>query len=97
MLVVKLFGEITMTIIVDEELREICRDLLAEGWSESEWAEREADDWVQTSQYEGGYEDGAFCFSRYTDDGELWFEFTLAEARAVADGSLTQLSARPAE
>ena len=88
-----------MTIVVDEELREICRELLAEGWSESEWAEREADDWVQSSKYEGGYDatEDAFCFSRYSDDAELWFQFTLAEAHGIANGALTEMSARLAE
>jgi hypothetical protein len=88
-----------LTITVDEELRTICRDLLAEGWSESEWALREADDWIQSDRYEGGFDadESAFIFSHYAESGELWFQFTLEEAKTIADGSLLELPARPAE
>lgn len=85
-----------MNIIVDDDLREICRELLAEGWSEAEWAEREADDWIDTERYAGGFDadEGAFTFSRYSDSDEVWFQFTLAEAEAIVAGTLTELEAR---
>ena len=88
-----------MIIVVDDELRSVCRDLLSEGWSEAEWAEREADDWIQTERYVGGFDadENAFTFSHYADDDELWFQFTLAEAEAIVAGTLTQLEARRAE
>jgi len=88
-----------MNIIVDDELRGICSELLAEGWAEAEWAEREADDWIETERYVGGFDadEGAFTFSRYTDGDEVWFQFTLTEAAAIADGTLTQLEARLAQ
>ena len=56
-----------MTIEIDDELRSICRSLLAEGRSEDERAEVEADDWVQTQLYTGGFDatKRAFCFSRF--------------------------------
>jgi hypothetical protein len=38
----------------------------------------------------------AFTFSAYGDDGELWLQFTLDEARAVVAGRLTALRTRPA-
>jgi hypothetical protein len=88
-----------MTLTVDDELRAICRDLIAEGFSELEWAAREADDWVQSDHYEGGYDatEKAFCFSRYSEQDEAWFQFTLAEAAAIAIGELSQLPVRLAE
>ena len=88
-----------MTIDVDDELRAICRDLIAEGFSESGWADRESDDWVQSDHYQGGYDatEEAFCFSRYDGDDEVWFQFTLAEAAAIANGDVAQLPARHAE
>ena len=88
-----------MTIIVDDALREICRQLLAEGWSESEWAAREADDWIDTDRYAGGFDadEVAFAFSRYADDGEVWFQFTLAQAQAIVAGEMAHLDARRPE
>ena len=88
-----------MKILVDDELRDICRELLAEGWSEAEWAEREADDWIETERYVGGFDadEGAFTFSRYTDGEEAWFQFTLSEAEAMVAGTLTQLEGRLAQ
>ncbi|MGH7713914.1 MAG: hypothetical protein ACREOG_21725 [Gemmatimonadaceae bacterium] len=85
-----------MMLAVDDELRAICRDLLAEGWSEAEWAEREADDWVQTERYDSGFSEteGAFTFSCYTGDDEVWFQFTLAEAAAIAAGDVKELRNR---
>jgi hypothetical protein len=88
-----------MVISVDDELRAICRDLLADGFSAVEWAEREADDCVQTDHYEGGYsaDEEAFVFTRYAEDGEVWFQFTLREAGAIAMNTLNELPARTAE
>ena len=88
-----------MMITVDDELRTICRNLIAESFSESEWADREADDWVQSKHYEGGYDatEEAFCFSQFLGGDEAWFQFTLAEAAAIAAGEMTELPARTAE
>ena len=49
--------------------------------------------------YVGGYDadERAFVFSLHADDGELWFQFTLDEARAIVTGRQKALTARPAE
>lgn len=89
-----------MHVQVGDELRQICRRILAEGLSEHEWAERESDDMFQSRAYAGGYDatEMAFCFSYYApDDSELWFQMTLGEVAEIAEGKLTEVPARPAD
>ncbi len=89
-----------MTVQVGDELRQICRRILAEGLSEGDWAERESDNMFQAPTYAGGFEadERAFCFSCYAPDGsEHWFQLTLREVMDVAEGRLTEIPARPGE
>lgn len=89
-----------MIVQVDDELRQICRAILAEGLTENEWAARESDDMFQSRSYAGGFEaiEMAFCFSHYAPDGsEHWFQVTLGEVNRIADGTLTEVPSTPAE
>lgn len=89
-----------MNVQVGDELRQICRRILGEGLSEEEWAECESDDMFQSKAYAGGFDatEMAFCFSYYAPDGsEHWFQVTLREVKDVAEGKVSEISARPAE
>ena len=89
-----------MELRVPEDLRDICRQIVAEGKTDDEWSEIEAGDWFQTETVTGGYEapERAFTFSYYAPDGEeLWFQLTLEEAARVAAGEMQVVDARPAE
>ena len=87
-----------MEILVPADLGAICREIVAEGRTDDEWAEIEAGDWFQTETVTGGYDAGerAFTFSFYPPDGEeTWIVLTLAEAAEVACGERTAVEARP--
>lgn len=87
-----------MEIPVPADLVAICRELVAEGKTDDEWAEIEAGDWFQTETVTGGYDAGehAFTFSFYPPDGEeMWIVLTLAEAAEVARGERRAVEARP--
>lgn len=86
-----------MQIPVRDDLIAICREIVAEGKSDAEWAEVKAGDWFQTGTVTGGYEadEHAFTFSVHTPDGgELWIVLPLAEAAEVARGARTAVEAR---
>lgn len=84
---------------VDEQFIQIARMIVAAGWTETEWAAHESSDWVQDEPYHGGFDatERAFCFSVYVSGAEYWFQLTLEEVGAVANGHLPTLSLRPAE
>jgi hypothetical protein len=84
---------------VDADLAAIVADIIRENRTQPEWAAVESDDMFQRGLYVGGYEEPqrAFTFSFYGKDGELWFQFTLDEARAIAAGRQKAVCARPAE
>jgi hypothetical protein len=84
----------------DAEFLALCREIVAAGLTESEWAERESDDMFQTEHYAGGYDatESAFCFSHYRGDGsEWWFQLSLDDVGRVARGEQVALGERPAE
>jgi hypothetical protein len=58
----------------------------------------ESDDMFARGPYVGGFDadERAFCFGCSGADGELWFQFTLDEAKAIAAGQRATLDARPA-
>lgn len=87
-----------MQIESDEELRTICREIVACGWSEAEWAQRESSDMFQLGAYCGGFDatEGAFCFEVQLDGVEYWFQFGLDEARRVSVGDYVRFEAREA-
>ena len=84
---------------VDADLAAIVAEIIRENRTDPEWAAVESDDLFQRGLYVGGYEEPerAFTFSFYGEDGEVWFQFTLEEARAIAAGRQTAVRARPAE
>jgi hypothetical protein len=89
-----------MDLKVDDELREICFQIVEDARSLEEWREIESDDLVQTPHYVGGFDatEDAFCFSaRFPERDELWFQFTLEEAADIAASRRLTLPARPPE
>ena len=84
---------------VDADLAAIAADIIREDRTELEWAAVESDDTFQRGRYVGGYEEPerAFTFSFYGQEEEVWFQFTLEEARAIAAGRQKAVLARPAE
>lgn len=92
-------GEVEL--IVDDELRSHCRQILEMKWPLQDWVSREGGDYFQSLHYCGGFEaddagGGAFTFSRHDDTRrqELWFEFTLDDVPRILDGTITTLKAR---
>ncbi len=89
-----------MDLKVDDELREICAEIVEEARSLEGWREIESDDMIQTPHYVGGFDatEDAFCFSaRHPGREELWFQFTLEEASDIAASKRRSLPARPAD
>ncbi len=88
-----------MNMLVDETLLGIFREILGFGYSEAEWDEIPSDDMFQDGAYCGGFEssENAFTFSVCRDDGEYWFQVTLAEVEAIVAGRMTEVEIRPAE
>jgi len=88
-----------MLLAVDADLAAIVAEIVAQNRTDLEWAAVESDDMFQRGRYVGGYEgpEQAFTFSFYGEGGELWVQFTLAEAHAIASGRLQAVSARAAE
>jgi hypothetical protein len=89
-----------MTVHFDEEFIGLAKQITAEAKSPVQWAEIEADDMFRSTHFEGGYDatEQAFCFSYYNQGGdEFWFQLTINEMIAVANGGLRAVSARPAE
>lgn len=84
-------------IVADAPLRSICVAIVATGFGTVEWADRESDDWFQDGPYTGGYDatESAFCFEVTVAGQELWFQFTLEDARRIAAGERLRIEARP--
>ena len=62
-----------------DEFYEICREIIAENKSITEWAEIESDDMFQIGRYEGGFDATGmeFCFSVNIKEVEYWFQLSL--------------------
>jgi len=78
-------------IQVDEILRDICREIVAQGKNETQWTEVESDDMFQAGPYVGGFSkiDQEFWFSYHSPEGkEWWFGFPLRDAKRIAGGQL---------
>ncbi len=88
-----------MEVPIEAELRTIARAIVAEAKGEADWAAVESDDAFQDGRYVGGHDadESAFCFSYSGSEVELWFQFTLAEAKEIAAGADVRLHGRPAE
>jgi len=88
-----------VVIPVLDGLRDICKLIVSEHKSQSEWALIESDDMFANGPYVGGFDadENEFCFSYYDDRGhEYWFQFTIDEATVIAAGDGIVLSGRPA-
>jgi hypothetical protein len=85
-----------MRLKPDDELLALFHSVLAEGRTPEEWRERESDDEFQSPHYVGGYDadEDAFCFSRYDEGEEWWFQVTLEEVRSFAAGEEPTLELR---
>lgn len=81
---------------IDDDLVDIATQIVSAERSPSEWAELESDDMIQHGIYTGGYDadERAFVFSKSAATGELWFQFTLGDARRIASGQIKALPAR---
>ena len=73
----------------DDDLRAICREIVAEGKSMAEWDRIESCDMFQRGAFVGGYDacEQAFTFSYYdVSRKEWWLSFTLPVAEKIARG-----------
>ncbi len=88
-----------MQIKIDDTLRDIAQKIVAERKSRDEWAAIESDDMFREGLYQGGFDadEGEFCFSLHGDEGEVWFQFSLEIAGAIAAGQTPDIEGRSAE
>ena len=87
-------------LLIDDELRAICCEIIEQRWSATEWAARESDDWFKSANYSGGFDatEEEFCFAVIDDGGtEWWFQFPLAAAADVLSHKTTSFECRLAE
>jgi hypothetical protein len=73
----------------DDDLRAICRAIVAGGKSDAEWGRVESCDMFQEGAFVGGYEacEQEFTFSYYDPVGkEWWLSFPLSIAEKIARG-----------
>lgn len=74
---------------VDDDLRALCREIVAKGKSAGEWDRLESDDMFQRGNYVGGYDaaEQRFTFSYYdAAKKEWWLSFRLPIAEKIARG-----------
>ena len=87
-----------MEIIIDSELKDICKEILESKMSLEEWKKSNSEDMFQSDKYCGGFEkkESAFCFSLYSETAEYWFQFSLNDAEKIVAGELKSLTGRKA-
>lgn len=86
-------------LAIDDELRGIFREIVAQNWSDADWATHEADDWFQTAKYCGGFDatENEFCFSvNDADSAEWWFQFPLSTVAAILSGDIKSIECHAA-
>lgn len=88
-----------MRKIVENELIEICKEIIRQNKTEEEWKLIESSDMFQTENYCGGYDatEEAFCFSYYDNAQEYWFQLTLDEIKDILIGNKKELDIKPAD
>ncbi len=88
-----------MEYAIPEELVLICREILKDNKTETEWGRVECDDMFQTERFVGGFdaEEQAFCFSFYEQGTEYWLQISLEQVRDIVDRSVTTIDIRTAE
>ena len=85
-----------MPLPVDDELRELCGEIVAWMSNEPEWRDIEASDMFQSEHYCGGWEgEDEFTFNYYDDENrELWFTLSPMEVEDVAKGRRSTVETR---
>jgi len=70
-----------MTHKINNDFLIICKEILSENKTQTEWAEIESDDMFQRGDYEGGFDATGieFCFSVYENGQEYWFQSPLSD------------------
>ncbi|MGE0328789.1 MAG: hypothetical protein AB7K71_37950 [Polyangiaceae bacterium] len=89
-----------MTIPLNgSHFRAIANEVKSTNWTLGEWAEHESDDWFQEGPFLGGFDatEMEFCFSYFSDIGELWFQMPLEQVLKVAAGEDVIVEARRAD
>ena len=88
-----------MKLKISEDLRTICRKILNENKSSKEWAQIESGDMFQLGRLTGGFDatEEEFCFELIMDGNEYWFQFSLEEAREIAEDGNPELEIRLAD
>jgi len=79
---------------VDEDLKQICRLIIAENKTDDQWSKIESDDMFQTGPYCGGYSgiEQEFWFSYYdSEKKEWWLGFNIIDAKRIEAGELQYL------
>lgn len=89
-----------MSVNFEEELFEICKEIVAENKSVEDWSFIESDDYFQTSHFCGGFDsiESAFCFSYYDEnEEEYWFQITLDEVIEIFKNKKMNIKLRKAD
>ena len=89
-----------MELKVDQEFKDICREIKGESKTEDDWALIESSDMFQSENYNGGFDatEMEFCFSYYDQtQKEYWFQMSLEQVKKVLTGEHLTLDMREAE
>lgn len=85
-----------MQIKLGDKFLSICREIIAEGLAESEWAERACSDYFYEMPFCGGFEKdaNAFIFGFYDENDDLYsFKLTLSQISEVVSGKIQMIDA----
>ena len=87
-----------MLIPLNEELKEICKQIIEQDKSIDEWAEIESDDLFQTKSFEGGYDatEKEFVFCYYADT-VYWFQISLDQVHNIHNGEIQKIEGTRAD
>jgi len=82
----------------DDNLRQICGQIITAGKTSEEWAKIESDDMFALGNYEGGFDatEMMFCFSLHDTDKEYWFQISLDEVEMIYAGKKEYIDIVPA-
>lgn len=88
-----------MRLMIDEEFKKICSEIISENKTDAEWKEIESCDMFQSEHYCGGYEEDSFWFSFYDDTSsqEYWFGVQLSDLKKIINGKIKVVDMRIAE
>ena len=83
---------------IDQELKQICNEIIKLNLSLVDWKKRESDDIFQTQNYEGGFDaiEEAFCFSYYDKSKKEYFlQFPLNDVKKILNGDINYIKIFP--